>query len=163
MRSSEQIMCGMARSPDAAVATLKQLLVGADALGGADAVGGRSGGGKVLLAWDHRADLATSGHAEAVVLDAAVEAGFTLRWVCPRPDTPIAIGSSGGVSSDGTVGDRHHGHNGSDHKKDRAFNHPNQQRCQEFLQALMQQRMDMLRDFVFADFRMVVLELLLPQ
>ncbi len=156
-------MYGMARSPVAAVATLKQLLVGADGRAGADAVGGRSGGGKVLLAWEHRADFATSGHAETVVFDAAVEAGFTLRWVFPQPDTPIAIGSSGGVSSDGAVGDRHHGHNGYDHKKDHAFNHPNQQRCEAFLQVLMQQRMKMMRDFVFAGFRMVVLELRLPQ
>ena len=37
------------------------------------------------MSWEHRAQMATRGHTAQALLDAAVGAGFTVRWVCPRP------------------------------------------------------------------------------
>ena len=37
------------------------------------------------MSWEHRAQMATRGHTAQPLLDAAVNAGFTVRWVCPRP------------------------------------------------------------------------------
>jgi hypothetical protein len=92
----------------------------------------------VVFSWEHRAQMATRGYDASLLLDAAVAAGFRVRWVCPRP--PPASLPHGGTqqrqAADGGGGD------------DDVDN-----------EQLLCERLGILQQVTSPDFRMVVMDL----